>query len=78
MAMGNNRESSGPSATGQYDDANSLPPLSSDDSSAVDIEKLGRRRPDALSNVWVEIGFCISVLGSMMLAEFLVSGFNGA
>ena len=76
--MGSAKESSGPSATGQYDDTNTLPPLLSDDSSAVDIEELGRRRPDTFSNGWVEIGFCISVLGSMMLAEFLVSGFNGA
>ena len=76
--MGSDKESSGPSATGQYDDTNPLPPLLSDDSSAVDIEELGRHRPDTFSNGWVEIGFCISVLGSMMLAEFLVSGFNGA
>ncbi|KAI0147844.1 membrane transporter [Hypoxylon sp. NC0597] len=41
-----------------------------------DIEKLGRRRPDIFANGWMEIGFCISVLGSMMMAEFLISGFS--
>ncbi|OTA88166.1 hypothetical protein M434DRAFT_23726 [Hypoxylon sp. CO27-5] len=41
-----------------------------------EIEKLGRRRPDIFANGWVEMGFCISVLGSMMMAEFLISGFS--
>ncbi|KAH8897296.1 major facilitator superfamily transporter [Thozetella sp. PMI_491] len=41
-----------------------------------DLEKLGRRRPAVFRNAWVEIGFCVGVLGSMVACEFLVSGFN--
>ena len=79
MAAQHDVESQGPAAADhKCDDANALPPVLSDDGSAVDIEKLGRRRPDSFSSGWVEVGFCVSVLGSMMLAEFLVSGFNGA
>ncbi|KAI0135241.1 membrane transporter [Daldinia grandis] len=42
----------------------------------IDTEKLGRSRPLIFANGWVEAGFCISVLGSMMMSEFLVSGFS--
>ncbi|OTB11803.1 hypothetical protein K445DRAFT_67626 [Daldinia sp. EC12] len=49
---------------------------SSSYSGPIDTEKLGRSRPDIFANGWVEIGFCISVLGSMMMAEFLISGFS--
>ncbi|KAI1799566.1 membrane transporter [Daldinia bambusicola] len=42
----------------------------------IDTEKLGRSRPAIFANGWVETGFCISVLGSMMMAEFLISGFS--
>lgn len=77
MVMGNDIESPGSSTAAEHDDAEPLPPVLSDESSAMNIKKLGRRRPDAFSSRWVEVGFCISVLGSMMLAEFLVSGFNG-
>ncbi|KAI8964924.1 membrane transporter [Daldinia sp. FL1419] len=42
----------------------------------VNTEKLGRSRPDIFANGCVEAGFCISVLGSMMMAEFLISGFS--
>lgn len=41
-----------------------------------EIERLGRERPDAFSTIWVEIGFCFSLLGSMFVAEYFVSGFN--
>ncbi|KAI1383321.1 membrane transporter [Hypoxylon trugodes] len=44
--------------------------------SSIDTEKLGRSRPDVFANGWMEIGFCVSVLGSMMMAEFLISGFS--
>ncbi|KAI1470104.1 membrane transporter [Daldinia caldariorum] len=42
----------------------------------IDTEKLGRSRPAIFANGCVEIAFCISVLGSMMMAEFLISGFS--
>ncbi|KAI0842205.1 membrane transporter [Hypoxylon sp. FL0890] len=50
------------------------PSLSCDN--PIDTEELGRRRPDIFANGWVEVGFCVSVLGSMMMAEFLISGFS--
>ncbi|KAI0016284.1 membrane transporter [Xylariomycetidae sp. FL0641] len=41
-----------------------------------DLKDPGKQRPEMFGNAFVEIGFCISVLGSNMLAEFLISGFN--
>ncbi|KAF2272513.1 MFS general substrate transporter [Westerdykella ornata] len=41
-----------------------------------EIERLGRERPDAFKTIWVELGFCFSLLGSMFIAEYLASGFN--
>ncbi|KAF2710141.1 MFS general substrate transporter [Pleomassaria siparia CBS 279.74] len=40
------------------------------------IERLGRERPEAFKSIWVEIGFCLSLLGSMFVSEYLISGFN--
>ncbi|KAF2867581.1 major facilitator superfamily domain-containing protein [Massariosphaeria phaeospora] len=42
----------------------------------ADIERLGRERPDAFKSIWVELGFCFSLLGSIFVAEYFVSGFN--
>lgn len=42
----------------------------------LDIEKLGRQRPSRLESRWAEIGFCFSLLASMFLAEYFISGFN--
>lgn len=44
--------------------------------SASEIERLGRERPDIFKSIWVELGFCFSLLGSMFVAEYLISGFN--
>jgi len=44
--------------------------------SQAEIERLGRERPEAFKSIWVEIGFCFSLLGSMFVAEYFVSGFN--
>lgn len=41
-----------------------------------EIEKLGKSRPDVFDSRWKELGFCLSILGSMMMSEFLISGFN--
>ncbi|KAF2182100.1 MFS general substrate transporter [Zopfia rhizophila CBS 207.26] len=43
---------------------------------ASEIERLGRERPDAFKSTWTEIGFCFSLLGSMFVAEYFISGFN--
>ncbi|KAL5341049.1 major facilitator superfamily-domain-containing protein [Aspergillus crustosus] len=40
------------------------------------LERLGRQRPDTFSNRWVELCFCFCLLGSELLAEYFVSGFN--
>jgi hypothetical protein len=34
----------------------------------LEIEKLGRHRPKEFGNIWSEMGFCISVLGCMLMA----------
>lgn len=44
--------------------------------SQVEIERLGRQRPEALSSTVVEVGFVGSLLASMIMAEFFISGFN--
>ncbi|KAJ4343518.1 hypothetical protein N0V87_000285 [Didymella glomerata] len=44
--------------------------------SASEIERLGRERPAVFSSIWVELGFCVALLGSMFVAEYLISGFN--
>lgn len=44
--------------------------------SPSEIERLGRERPDAFKSIWVELGFCFSLLGSMFVAEYFISGFN--
>lgn len=52
---------------------------SPEDNSNLDRERLeflGRQRPDAFKSIWVELGFCFSLLGSMFVAEYMVSGFN--
>lgn len=36
--------------------------------SAVDIEKLGRQRPEVFKSTWAELGFGVSVFCSMLLA----------
>lgn len=40
------------------------------------IERLGRQRPAKFKTIWTEIGFCFSLLASMVMAEYFVSGFN--
>ncbi|KAK8011151.1 major facilitator superfamily transporter [Apiospora arundinis] len=41
-----------------------------------DLEKLGRQRPACFKSGLQEIGFLVSIFGSNLLAEFLISGFN--
>lgn len=41
-----------------------------------EIERLGRERPETFESIWVELGFCFALLGSMFVAEYLISGFN--
>lgn len=40
------------------------------------IERLGRERPEVFTSIWMELGFCFALLGSMAIAEFMISGFN--
>ena len=44
--------------------------------SQTELERLGRQRPDTLKSNWVEIGFCVSLIGSVFVAEYMTSGFN--
>ncbi|KAK1675282.1 major facilitator superfamily transporter [Colletotrichum godetiae] len=41
-----------------------------------DVEFLGRQRPAVFKSQWAELGFCFSLLGSMLMAEYFVSGFH--
>lgn len=41
-----------------------------------DIERLGRERPEVFTSIWMELGFCFALLGSMFVAEYFISGFN--
>ncbi|KAJ0386926.1 hypothetical protein COL922a_003402 [Colletotrichum nupharicola] len=43
---------------------------------SFDVELLGRQRPSVFKSQWSEIGFCFSLLGSMLMAEYFVSGFH--
>ncbi|KAF5001495.1 hypothetical protein FDECE_10933 [Fusarium decemcellulare] len=43
---------------------------------AIDVEKLGRQRPAVFSTRLSELGFVFSLVGSMAMAEFFVSGFH--
>lgn len=42
----------------------------------IDVEKLGRQRPEAFSSTWMEIAFVVSILGSLSMADFVISGFQ--
>jgi MFS family permease len=44
--------------------------------SPSEIERLGRERPEIFASRWTELGFCFSLLGSMFVAEYFISGFN--
>jgi MFS family permease len=44
--------------------------------SPSEIERLGRERPEVFTSVWMELGFCFALLGSMFVAEYFISGFN--
>lgn len=44
--------------------------------SEMDLEKLGRQRPAVFSTRWAEIGFVVSLLGSMIMAVRLFFPFS--
>ncbi|KAI4687165.1 uncharacterized protein J4E84_005537 [Alternaria hordeiaustralica] len=52
------------------------PPQHGDSYSPSDIERLGRERPSAFRSLPHELGFCFALLGSMFVAEYMISGFN--
>lgn len=41
-----------------------------------DIERLGRQRPPLLPSVLIEFGFVTTIVLSMMMSEYFISGFN--
>lgn len=59
----------------EVETARSTPPPSGS-YTAAELERLGRERPAAFKSIWVELGFCFSLLGSMFVVEYFVSGFN--
>lgn len=34
----------------------------------IDVEALGRQRPTAFKSIWSELGFCFSLVASMLMA----------
>ncbi|KAK8102731.1 MFS general substrate transporter [Apiospora sp. TS-2023a] len=50
--------------------------LAPDEFSKAEIERLGRSRPEILSSAIAEYGFVASIILSMMMGEYFVSGFN--
>ncbi|EGX92472.1 efflux pump antibiotic resistance protein, putative [Cordyceps militaris CM01] len=42
----------------------------------IDTEKLGRQRPAAFATIWHELCFAVSLLGSMAMSEYFISGFH--
>ncbi|KAF2451906.1 MFS general substrate transporter [Karstenula rhodostoma CBS 690.94] len=59
----------------EVETARSTPP-SAGAYTPAELERLGRERPPAFKTIWVELGFCFSLLGSMLVVEYFVSGFN--
>ncbi|KAI1050883.1 hypothetical protein LB507_009387 [Fusarium sp. FIESC RH6] len=56
-----------------------LDPERSTSPSLVDqkeLDRLGRQRPSCFPSLWSELGFIFAVVGSMMVSEYFVSGFN--
>lgn len=43
---------------------------------AADIERLGRERPSCFATWYAEIAFVVTVVSSMMMSEYYISGFN--
>ncbi|KAM0185760.1 hypothetical protein ACHAPA_011785 [Fusarium lateritium] len=41
-----------------------------------ELDRLGRERPACFNSLWSELGFIFAVVGSMMVSEYFVSGFN--
>ncbi|KAL8377437.1 hypothetical protein RB595_008221 [Gaeumannomyces hyphopodioides] len=56
-------------------DPESAEPAAPDGISPEQLDKLGRERPPAFKTWWAEWAFCASILGSMLMAEFFISGF---
>ncbi|CAO2652021.1 Nn.00g003040.m01.CDS01 [Neocucurbitaria sp. VM-36] len=52
------------------------PPPSRGSYTPSELERLGRERPEVFTSLWMELGFCFALLGSMFVAEYFVSGFN--
>ncbi|RSL72072.1 hypothetical protein CEP53_001247 [Fusarium sp. AF-6] len=51
-------------------------PVTSSRDVDIDVEILGRQRPPAFPSLWSELRFCFALLGSILMAEFFVSGFH--
>ncbi|KAI5863720.1 MFS general substrate transporter [Durotheca rogersii] len=42
----------------------------------IDVERLGRQRPDSLPNWAAEAGFVFAIIASLLMSEYFISGFN--
>ncbi|KOS22816.1 Drug resistance protein [Escovopsis weberi] len=48
----------------------------SEDAKAIDVQKLGRQRPEVFKSTWMEVAFVVSVVFSLAMADFIISGFQ--
>ena len=58
----------GPSAPQSPHDSTPEPSDAEAQPQQIDIEALGRQRPPIFKTLWAELGFCISLVASMLMA----------
>ncbi|KAK2614702.1 hypothetical protein N8I77_001507 [Diaporthe amygdali] len=66
------------STSPEPDSEHNVPPTIRDPATfqKADLERLGRQRPDEFKTAVSEIFFCSSMLVSMLMSEYFISGFN--
>lgn len=75
------KSSTAASSATELDDAITLTSIDlhhhrADQLTPADIERLGRERPPIFENTFIEVVFIISIVMSLMMSEYLTSGFN--
>lgn len=66
----------GPLEAGILSPAPSSGPTLPAETSPLEIERLGRQRPSILPSRLAEAGFVFTIVASMMMSEYFISGFN--
>lgn len=67
----------GPMEAGVLSESSSATPeITTANATALDIQRLGRQRPAILPSALGEAGFVFTIVASMMMSEYFISGFN--